>query len=241
MTAKTTSWRLIVPPFLEYLEEKLNHRIRLHQNELGYDIYLVDFSSWRLRLSDHTPVIVVTETDLRNSSDDEIAQSISDVIRIRGYDSRMSLVVVQGDGAALREYFRASYTSALILDDRDQNEIVESRRPTVELLRRLSSQIQLSFLSPYETSKPVTGSRFFGRESIVRRVLMDRSANFAIMGIRRIGKTSLLKEIQARLREDEESDMCTNPCTASGHQESWSWMGFLLACRPQQEMWLTMT
>ncbi|MEZ4613924.1 MAG: hypothetical protein R2867_00215 [Caldilineaceae bacterium] len=62
---------------------------------------------------------------------------------------------------------------------------------------RLSQQVSLSVLSPYETSKPVTGSRFFGREAEVRRIISS-DANFAIMGIRRIGKTSLLKEIGER-------------------------------------------
>ena len=56
-------------------------------------------------------------------------------------------------------------------------------------------------LSPYEINKPVTGSRFFGRESQVRQLLYSGDTNFAVMGIRRIGKTSLLREAARRMRE----------------------------------------
>ena len=47
----------------------------------------------------------------------------------------------------------------------------------------------------------MTGSRFFGREFEVRRILQANDSNFAIMGIRRIGKTSLMREVERQLKE----------------------------------------
>ena len=39
----------------------------------------------------------------------------------------------------------------------------------------------------------------------IRKILYAGDANFAVMGIRRIGKTSLLREIERRLKEQAES------------------------------------
>jgi hypothetical protein len=75
----------------------------------------------------------------------------------------------------------------------EQKEILRSRRPSGELLDMISAQIPISNLSPYETRAPVTGSRFFGREAEINRILSSTESNHAILGIRRIGKTSLLR------------------------------------------------
>jgi hypothetical protein len=54
-------------------------------------------------------------------------------------------------------------------------------------------------LSPYVSGRPAVGGRFFGRSSEVSRMLPS-AGNFTIVGNRRIGKTSLLKEIKERLK-----------------------------------------
>jgi Cdc6-like AAA superfamily ATPase len=81
--------------------------------------------------------------------------------------------------------------------------VLQSRRPSGELLDLVSAQVPISFLSPYETRAPVTGSRFFGREHEMARILSNPDTNHAILGIRRIGKTSLLRETERLLSERE--------------------------------------
>jgi hypothetical protein len=63
----------------------------------------------------------------------------------------------------------------------------------------LLDQIPLAQLSPYETSRLVTGNRFFGRRAYLKKILQQPNTNFIIMGIRRIGKSSLLREVQRQL------------------------------------------
>ena len=108
---------------------------------------------------------------------------------------------MQGPGEELRGQLKRSLLNVLVLDQAAQTAVRDARRPSGELLDRLSAQIDLSLLTPYETSKPVTGSRFFGREFEIRRILQGADSNFAIMGIRRIGKTSLMREIERQLKE----------------------------------------
>lgn len=54
-------------------------------------------------------------------------------------------------------------------------------------------------LSPYVSGRPAVGGRFFGRSNLLRQILADDS-NCTILGNRRIGKTSLLKEIKEHLK-----------------------------------------
>ncbi len=118
----------------------------------------------------------------------------------RSLIERNPIVALPGPGNELQALLKTSYLPLLILDQDAQWAVRESRRPSGELLDRLSAQLDLSLLTPYETSKPVTGSRFFGREFEIRRILQSNDTNFAIMGIRRIGKTSLMREIERQLR-----------------------------------------
>ena len=73
----------------------------------------------------------------------------------------------------------------------------------MSLLDIVSAQVPISYLSPYETRAPVTGSRFFGREHEISRIQASPDTNHAILGIRRIGKTSLLRETERLLLEQE--------------------------------------
>jgi len=209
MTAVKTSWRQSMPEFLQLLDGTLGHKVKLHKEVLGYDLYLVDLSDWKLRFSDRTPLIYVKESDLAEMSARDLAQGLTDLVRAQSLAERNTILVVQGPGDALKEQLRATYQPLLVLDETDVRAIRESRRPSGELLDRLAPQLDLSLLTPYETSKPVTGSRFFGREFEVRRILQTPDSNFAIMGIRRIGKTSLMREIERQLKEqaqDAESE-----------------------------------
>lgn len=201
MFATKTPWRQQMPDFLQFLETTLNLRARLHEEILGYHVYFIDLSDWKLRFSDRTPVIWVGENDLASLAPRELAQSLADVIKARGLAERNTIIALQGPGQALRQLFQAAFLPVLVLDAEAQQAVRDSRRPSGELVDRLTCQLDLSLLAPYETSKPVTGSRFFGREFEIRRILQANDTNFAIMGIRRIGKTSLMREIERQLKE----------------------------------------
>lgn len=201
MTAVKTPWRQSMPDFLQLLDGTLGHKVKLRKEALGYEVYLVDLSDWKLRFSDRTPMIIVKEGDLASMNARELAQSLTEVVRSHSLAERNPIVVAQGPADELKQQLRAMYQSVLVLGEADTQAIRESRRPSGELLDRLAPQLDLSLLTPYETSKPVTGSRFFGREFEVRRILQTPDSNFAIMGIRRIGKTSLMREIERQLKE----------------------------------------
>jgi len=192
------------PNLLRFFSEELGYQVHAGKSTLGYEIFAMDLSSWKLRLSDRTTVIWVTRFDLEGSSPLHVVQSLEDVIRERNLSRQVVLVLVDGDALALyRHKFHPTYNLVLIGQE-EQKRVVKSRRPSGELLDIISAQVPISNLSPYETRAPVTGSRFFGREYEISRVLANSDTNHAILGIRRIGKTSLLREIERILKEGED-------------------------------------
>lgn len=79
-------------------------------------------------------------------------------------------------------------------------DILMARRPIKLLTDAILTQVDLSVVSPFVISGPVRETMFFGREAEVK-LLVENAArsDFAIVGNRRIGKTSLLSRVRSRL------------------------------------------
>jgi AAA domain len=74
--------------------------------------------------------------------------------------------------------------------------------PFFRAIRRKLTRHELDVLafSPYLRTLPVTDWRFFGRARELTE-LINRKENFLVIGGRRIGKTSLMKELKRRLEQ----------------------------------------
>ncbi|MEA3439127.1 MAG: AAA family ATPase [Chloroflexota bacterium] len=193
-----------LPDLLRLFSEELGYKVRRIKSVLGYDVFSIDLSSWKLRLTSSTPVIWVKREDLESGSPHHVMDSIADVIRELNLSRK--IVIVSVDGDALTHYRSRTHLvhSLVLIGAEEQKRVLSSRRPTGELLDIISGQIPIANLSPYETRAPVTGSRFFGREYEITRILSNPDTNHAVLGIRRIGKTSLLREIERILKEEQD-------------------------------------
>ena len=193
------------PRLLRLLHEELSYNVREGSPTLGYELFFVDLSSWKLRLSNRTPVIWVKTKDLDNVPSQHVIQSLGDVVRERNLSRQITLILVDGNSQPLFRHKSSLDYNLVLIGAEEQKNIAQSRRPSGELLDLISAQVPISYLAPYETRAPVTGSRFFGREHEISRILANPDTNHAILGIRRIGKTSLLRETERILRERDET------------------------------------
>ena len=191
------------PRLLRLFHEELGYTVREGKASRGYDLYYVDLSSWKLRLSNRTPVVWVKTKDLDGLPSSHVMESLADVVRERNLSRQIVLALVDGNSVPLFRHRTGLGFNLVLVGAEEQKNIQQSRRPSGELLDIISSQVPISYLSPYETRAPVTGSRFFGREHEIGRILSNPDTNHAILGIRRIGKTSLLREIERILLERE--------------------------------------
>ncbi len=192
------------PRLLRQFHDDLGYAVSEGPTTLGYELFFIDLSSWKLRLSNRTPVIWLQTKDLDGVASQHIIESLSDVVRERNLSRQVVLVLLDGNSFPLFKYKSNLAYNLVLVGGEEQKRITRSRRPSGELLDLISAQVPISHLSPYETRAPVTGSRFFGREYEIARVLASPDTNHAILGIRRIGKTSLLRELERILKERED-------------------------------------
>lgn len=57
-------------------------------------------------------------------------------------------------------------------------------------------------LNPYIVGTAVTGGQFYGREELIQEVLTSEKNCFCLMGNRRIGKTSFLRQLEFLVKEE---------------------------------------
>jgi hypothetical protein len=90
-------------------------------------------------------------------------------------------------------------TDVVVLGRRDVRRVLAARDPARVLRKAVFAQVNLSAVSPFVTNGPVSSHVFFGREDVLHDVVSQAgNASFAVVGGRRIGKSSLL----ARLHHD---------------------------------------
>jgi hypothetical protein len=192
------------PSLLKRLSDELGYAVRAGKPALGYELFYLDLSAWKLRLTDHTPLIWVKQSDLAGTTPPHLLQSLGDVMRERNLSRQIVLILLEGNSEPVLRYAASPMYNLVVIGEEEQRRIIQSRRPSGELLDLISAQVPISNLAPYETRAPVTGSRFFGREYEISRIVGNPDTNHAILGIRRIGKTSLLRELERILKEAQD-------------------------------------
>ena len=89
----------------------------------------------------------------------------------------------------------------MFIDREDQRHVAAADSPSRLMLDIVMRQVPRAQLAPYESSRPVFGSRFFGRDGEINRIMNHPDRSYLLLGLRRVGKTSLLKEVRRRLDE----------------------------------------
>jgi AAA domain len=191
------------PPLLDLLDKKYNITITGGTSILKYKIFRADLSQYKLRLTHRTPIIWVQLKDANEMSAQHLTQSLQDVAREGRFSDETAIVLLDTGGQELKVQFKLFYHRFVVIDSNEQETILNSRRPSGALLDIISRQVPLLLLSPYETSAYVSGSQFFGRKLEINRLTSNSNTNFVVTGIRRIGKTSLLKEVKRLLEKKE--------------------------------------
>jgi hypothetical protein len=189
-----------LPSGLQVITEKLNFRYKAFKTGF-FDTYTINLSDWNINLTAINPCIWIKEGDLQVLSAIELATNLRDVVRERSWENETILLFVDGKADGLRAYLSEALPTWVLIDLEQQNRIQQANSVTHVMLDILLSQMPRQQLAPYEIETPVTANRFFGRRSEINAVLQKANNSYIFVGIRRIGKTSLLKEIMRRMDE----------------------------------------
>jgi hypothetical protein len=118
------------PPLLRLLAEELGYTVRPAKTSLGYQLFAVDLSAWKLRLTDHTPLIWVRASDLEGTTPQHLIQSLGDVLRERNLGRQIVLILLDGDPEPLWPYVASPMYNLVVIGAGDQARILSSRRPS---------------------------------------------------------------------------------------------------------------
>jgi len=174
----------------------------------GAIVLRVDLSALRLNFQPRTPFLLLksgasdpsAERILARAAELRLAQRWCEQPCVLVTDARLPPEALPGKGLLL-----------IVLDGTDLEALATGTELTNLLPTRAREQLSRSVLSPYETSRPVTGARFFNRDTERRQLLTRPGTNFVVMGMRRVGKTSLIQEVERQMRADREYGAIARP------------------------------
>jgi hypothetical protein len=119
-----------------------------------------------------------------------------------GLDVLLAFVPAAADAGALRTWCGDRSNLYVCIGVEAQTAWLLERDPVRVLLRQMAQQLKVTRISPYQTRGGVARpSSFFGREALLSRVILREPGNYLLVGGRQLGKTSLMKAIERRLRE----------------------------------------
>jgi hypothetical protein len=163
--------------------------------------YMVDASRLRLSLPAALPLVVSPIPLAEPQQSDEVSSMAAHM----GAVSPFTLVLTQKSADTASTVPHQPDQGLIVLDTLDVYSVLEAENPTAALLDLIQRDVPLAQISPFVQSGPVNRSMFFGREyetKALQRALYDRS--FAIVGGRKIGKTSFLGRVHQRLEESDD-------------------------------------
>jgi len=210
-----------LPEFVRFLNEELKCALLLRGDAFDFEYFIMDLSGWKLRFSDRTPVVWIEARRLEATPTDELVAAVQAMLHNQYYTQRLPILLLEGRSPPLRDALRLRLPYCALLDEDDVRQAMAKPVSERRLLETLCSQLPLASLSPYEISSPVAGSRFFGREYELRTILGHHETNYALVGVRRIGKSSLLLELKRRFEAMGHQAVYFFDCTDFGSAEDY--------------------
>ncbi|MBN1351703.1 AAA family ATPase [candidate division KSB1 bacterium] len=172
----------------------LNFKIERKPETRG-NCYNINIS--RLNISGFENVLLFFQTRAEPTEFD--IQEIQDDILRQEKPAMPSLILCFNRSEILMKLVRKRFLNIVLLEEKEIKKLALSPHPSLEFQHDiLIRQVKPSSISPYQTEGPVSAS-FYGRHAEIAKVLAAKDRNFAIVGARRIGKTSLAFKISSHL------------------------------------------
>ncbi len=162
----------------------------------------VETHGLRVKIPRVIPVLV-SQKALLSAEDIEQLRSLMEQA---GQTTRFGLLIVMGEVernvSLLDDKLRSLLRYDVIALGPDElREILRVRHRLSALVGKILEQVDLTVVSPFVTEGPVSASMFFGREGDIKEILyrLERGS-VALLGPRRIGKTSIVQRVLASQR-----------------------------------------
>ncbi len=167
--------------------------------------YLVQAPTLRLGIPSRFPIVFVLRSELERA-DIQDTRDLMNVLRVTSFFALLVIIDKTPTGKEhVRELARAVNGSAddlIVLNYHDLRSLFLAADARRRLVDTILEQADLTLVSPYVTSGPVPSNMFFGRDYEIKAIMRTiRDRNYAILGGRKIGKTSVLTKIHRLLEQ----------------------------------------
>ncbi len=202
------------------LGEMLGFTLRQANETQSTCTWLVDAPTLRLNVPQSFHLVFIVDP----RPNENTVRTLVDTVSILQKNSYFALVVPLEPETpevdipqSLRQAIEASAYAHdfIVLGHNDVLDILMARTPETALVRYINRQVDLSYISPFIVNGPVPSQMFFGRDQEIRN-LVDHAGklNFAIVGNRKIGKTSLINRVESLLAPQEKVRLFRLDCQA---------------------------
>jgi hypothetical protein len=145
----------------------------------------------------------------RHEGSPEDLTDLHSLMSILSMTSYFALIIDLNDFAVhldprknLKNLVRDTIHDFIVLNGNDLRQIIIARDPGKRLVEIVLQQVDLTVVSPYVTSGPVPANMFFGRDHELKTITRKiNDTSFALIGGRKIGKTSILAKVYRLLSE----------------------------------------
>ena len=183
--------------FVHIREEQRAYR-RLHG-------FVVRAPALRLKVPPRFPIIFVR----RRQGSPEDLTDLRNLMSILDMSSYFALIIDLNDFANrldarknLKNLVSDTIHDFIVLNGVDLRQVIIARDPGKRLVDIILGQVDLTVVSPYVTSGPVPENMFFGRDHELKTITRKiNDTSFALIGGRKIGKTSILAKVYRLLAE----------------------------------------
>ena len=204
--------------------------------------YMVKAPALRLKMPPMFPIVFLQTAE----PTEEHFRDLRDLMGILNASSYLALLVVPGAATAehgsgrdgvptptkvsLRKLASGTAHDFVVMDLDDLYRIFVAKDPEKTFARILLGQVDLTVVSPYVTSGPVPENMFFGRDYELKTITRTIKGNsFAIVGGRKIGKTSILTKLHRLFTEAPDCHSLYLDCQAVQSYEEF--------CNALETMW----
>ncbi len=115
------------------------------------------------------------------------------------FTKKVVMILTFGNATEFKQLAARSEIDLIVFEEGDLFDALLAENIQKAFVDKIIDQIDISIVSPYEVHSPVTENMFYGRLSFRKRVLQTEKG-YAIVGGRRLGKTSLLYKLKNELQ-----------------------------------------
>jgi len=182
--------------------------------------FVVSAPSMRLKLPSRFPLVFLQ----REKYDQAVLRALEDLMNMLHMTSYFALLISldeEARGETLKDLVTDTVHDFIVLGYGEIRRLLLAQNPTRVLTTIILKQVDLSAVSPYVVSGPVPDNMFFGREQELKTIIRNiAEQNFAILGGRKIGKTSVLAKLQRLFSQIPEFSAWYLDCQFVGDYET---------------------